>query len=528
MLLSENRPIRAAIIVPPIQDFYTTPHRMSSLGAKIVLQLLKQADYEVLLIDGMKHEGPGKQIPLPSSLLYLKPHLIPNETEKCSFFTRFRHFGCSYEEIVLTIGKFDPGICFISCFAFCYSAPVLELSKRIKQKFPDMVIVVGGAGVSVYPDFFLRNASVDYTLGGEAEICLPPFISFLQQKRANPHLVSHLGWKENGKCCFSAIVPITTADSIQPIIAETDGNDRRTVYTASLSRGCHSSCRFCSNHLTHGRPFRHCTIGRFGELLQKFPNFSDDHAVHFNFEDDNLLCDVPFFRSVMEHCRRRFPDVRFSAENGLDYRLTSAEQCHELIAAGFTQFNFTLGSVSSKTLDQANRSIDIDKYDELLSCAERYAIPVITYVICGFPEDTKTSIAENLRFLLSRKTIIGISLFYPVPGIPGFEDRTLFDEISPQRCTGSAAYSWSDSLSTGTLITAFRLARLINLMKSTGQSDEEKAVIERTISTGKLHTVVKERRQRRIVEVPKQDAELVEMVLDQYERTNAKRRYAGR
>ena len=505
--------IRAAVIIPPIQDFYITPHRISSLGVKTVCRILCKSGIRTLLIDGLNQGKSSAQIQLPQELSYLEKFIVRQETGRLSYFTRFQHFGSSYDTIADQIKEFMPEICFISCFAFCYSGTVMELSQVIKNRFPEMTIVAGGAGVSVYPEYFLNRAQIDYTLSGEAEVCLPAFISYLKNKRTDHQRVPGLGWKESGICRKNPADVFTTADTLQPLITRTFENRRRTVLTASLSRGCPASCRFCSNHLAHGKKFRHCSVEQFNRKLDEIPGIPAEQEVSINFEDDNLLYDFTFLRSIVEQCRKRFPRVRFTAENGLDYRLLSEDQCRELIQAGFAQFNFTLGSLSQDILNGTERTINLDHYSNLLDIISQQSIPVITYVICGFPDDTKETVAFNLRFLSDKKTIIGLSLFYPVPGIPGFKDSALFDSISPGCLCGSAAYSWSRNLSTGSLITLFRLARLLNLMKSPKKSGVEHAVISLIHDTGRLHTVVKEGKKRVVVPVPGQDDELVKMVI---------------
>ena len=505
---------RAAIVIPPIEDFYCTPHRISSLGVGILKQILENENFNYIYINALENPIRVKRRPLLPALSYLQPYILPEETGKCSYFTNFRYYGKSYEVIVEEICAFDPAICFIGCFAFCYCRPVIEISRRIRQRLPQTIIVAGGAGVSVYPEYFLRETAIDYTLSGEAEINLMQFINFIRDDGIPCESITGLGWKKGPLPICNPVDKITTAATIMPVFEKIIETPTRMVYSLSLSRGCPSTCRFCANHLAHGRQFRHCTVGTFDRLLKQMPHPANGKEIRCNFEDDNLLHDTCFLVAILDSCRKAFPGVvRFSAENGLDYRLLTSELCDRLIDMGFRQFNFTLGSVSSEMLGRSGRAADIDRYDRLISIAWKRGVPVITYVICGFPEETKESIADNLRFLISRNTVIGVSLFYPVPGIPGFENRKAFDKVPPQLCAGASAYSWSSRLTTQTLVTAFRLARLINLMKAAVKSEEESVVIQKTINSGRLHTIIKECSQRRIIEVPRQDAELVGMVL---------------
>jgi len=506
-------PLKVAIIIPPIEDFYATPHRMSSLGATIVAKLLERANCSVVTIDGVGNCSKKQQIALPAPLSYLKQHLMPGETGKCSFFGHYYHFGDTVEEIATRVLLYSPQICFISCFAFCYGDSTIALAAEIKKQMPSLPIVAGGAGVSVYPDYFLRNRSIDYTLSGEAETNIAAFVSYFSAADSSGDNVPGLGFKKGDRLCFSSVVEHADSASLTPVIIKTSDTLSTVNLTASLSRGCNSRCRFCANHLVHGRSFRHTHIELFSSLLSEHLPLSSGKKVAINFEDDNLLNDLPFFREVLKQCKTVFPNVSFTAENGLDYRQLTPDLCNELIDSGFTQFNFTLGSVSSSLLSRELRTGSLDEFTNLVTLCNTRSIRVISYCICGFPNETVASLAATLLFLKQLRTTIGISMFYPVPGIPGFTDKKVFDALPPLLSRGSSAYPWSTSLSTDTLVTAFRLARMINCNLDANQSTEERECIATTIATGKLHTIIKEKKTRRIIEVPVQDVELVQRVM---------------
>lgn len=500
------------IAIPPIEDFYATPHRISSLGSRIATTLLENGGYPVRIINNLASSNRKRQLPLPAALAHLSPFLIANETGHSSYFTRYHRFGEDYDAVADKITGTNPSLCFISTFAFCYGESTLKLAQAIKRKSPELTVVACGAGVSVHPDYFLRRSSIDFTLSGEAETNLLTFIGYLTGKYPAPEFVPGLGYKDKGRRIFIPAAAPTDGNTLQPVLALTGETKGAVYYTASVSRGCNSACRFCANHLVHGRAFRFADPERFATQVGALPDAAKGKTVFFNFEDDNLLCDMPRFREIIRICRKRFPGVRFTAENGIDYRLMSDEICSELIDAGFTQFNFTLGSADKTILQQETRHGSLTRYNALLALCRRGNCKVITYIICGFPEDTKETISRSFKFLMTKETAIGVSLFYPVPGLPGFRDLKIFDTLSPSLCCGSAAWPWNNSLSTETLTTTFRIARMINCMHSFDLTDQEQEVITRTIQTGSLHTMIKDKGQRRVVEVPRQDRALVRMV----------------
>jgi hypothetical protein len=77
----------AAVIIPPITDFYTTPHRLSALGAGILVNLLSKNNTNVYFFNFPLEHSRRKTVPLPDTLNYLTSHILPDETGRCSFFT---------------------------------------------------------------------------------------------------------------------------------------------------------------------------------------------------------------------------------------------------------------------------------------------------------------------------------------------------------------------------------------------------------------------------------------------------------
>lgn len=509
------KPLRAAVVVPPIQDFYFSPHRFSTIGASILSDLLKRVGLEVTFVNFPAMVKKGCTMSLPSELSYLKPYILEDETGKASFFKTFKRFGPSLQQCSEMICVLKPDLCFYSCFAFCYATPALQLSKLVKQQCLRAVSVFGGAGVSTYPEYFLRDESVDYTISGEAEVSICDFINYITTPYPEPNKVSGLGWKENGNFRYSP-VRLTESEEILCPAMKTGESRAMAYYTVSLSRGCPLECNFCSNWLCHGKNFRRCTDQQIEKIIDEISksDISSKKTISINFEDDNLLFDYPFWVKTIKSIRNQFPDTQFYAENGIDYRLLNDQKCRELISLGFAQFNFSLGSVNKSVLKTAGRKTDLEHYSAMLSIASQYSLPVITYFICGFKDDSIESIAQNLAFLFKQKTLIGISLFYAVPGICGFEDRSMFDRLAPVLCCGSSAYPWNNSLSTETLISAFRLARIINLSKSQIISSDEKLLLDEIFKTKKLFTILKKKSEISIVEVPNQDHQLVRMVLE--------------
>jgi hypothetical protein len=72
----------------------------------------------------------------------------------------------------------------------------------------------------------------------------------------------------------------------------------------------------------------------------------------------------------------------------------------------------------------------------------------------------------------------------------------------PGLSRGSFAYPWTEALSTKELITAFRLARYVNLLKKVQKTPEDRSLLERIQFTHRLHTLMKSNHTKKMVLVP--------------------------
>jgi anaerobic magnesium-protoporphyrin IX monomethyl ester cyclase len=514
---SQTLTLRAIIAIPSVYDFYFTPHRFSSLGAKILGGLLADNAIDASIINFPVSQKRGLPIPLPHELSYIHDFFSPQETGKLSYFTKYRQFGPSPEQCANTIVSASPDLCFISCFAFSYAMQTLDLARHIKKLQPKLPIIVGGAGPSSYPQYFIRDPSIDFVLTHESEISTKSFLAALLDHTDNFSSVPNCFWKKNSAIQIPSVNQFTRPCDISVVISKTFETRDSVYFSTSLSRGCPKKCGFCSNSLTHGASFRVASIDTVKQALSHAPIEAAHRTkkIFIIFEDDNLLIDETYCFEIIRLFKSTFKQAAFLFENGIDYTLLSPELVDRLAMEGVSQFNLSIATTDSKIARQERRPLSIDHYEKVVRSVASHRVPCITYFICGFKDDTKQSIAATLAFLHSQPTLIGISLFYAVPGISGFQDLSRFDDLPPFLCNGSSAYPWNGSLSTETLITAFRLSRYCNLVKQEKKSDFEIAALRKIQETKRLFTFVKTPQGIEIAAVQHYDEELTEMFFEE-------------
>ncbi len=470
--------MKIVLVQPPVEDFYFTPHRSSVLGLHALADIWGRRGHDCQIINFPMEKPKKKKIPFPEQLEYLAPYLkiYNNEMKNTSWFSNYYRFGPSLDTCCEKIMAFEPSVIAISCFAWSYAGTTLGLLKMLREGFSENppLLVVGGAGASVMPDFFTPFA--DLVLLGEGENA----INMIEEAA-----VLNRGILPGRKMAMEAVKDIPFSWDIKY-----RKNNRFTV-TTMLSRGCPRMCSFCANHLVFGKSLRKVDLKTvftgidniLNHVLKKSKpiDLETDKAgvhgcrikLHINFEDDNILFQKKYFLTVLEYvntkCSQNMIDFSFSTENGMDYLLLSYEILMEFKRLNLTQLNLSMASMDSNQLKEAKREGSLQKLEVILKISEQLGLSAITYFICGLKNDTAIKIVETLAYLHSLKTSIGISHYYPVPGLEDWQSRNVFFEKPPFLCCGSSAYPWNKSLDTRELITAFRLARLSNYIKENSQ-----------------------------------------------------------
>jgi hypothetical protein len=507
--------IRAAVAVPPVFDFYFTPHRFSVLGARIVGKLLEPLCDNVALYNFPLMRPKGAQLPIPAELKHLHPFLIAQESGPLSFFTRFQRFGPPIEECARLIATSEPSHCFISCFAFCYATATLQLASELKKLLPHCRVVVGGAGVCAYPDYFMRSPAVDFALCGEAESGLESLVMAFDKGDDVLSQLPNLWFRTQlGTIHPPQHTSRPSADEIMVAAGQTQESAQRRVVALSLSRGCPRKCRFCSNALSHGTTLRTASPRAINQALQTI-GCDDNQPLHCILEDDNLLFNPPLLLQTLDAVSSRCPQAEFQLENGIDYHLLTPSLLDELIKRRVRHFNLSLVSIDAVQSSNEQRVLNLRAYESVIAQLQHHSIPSTTYFICGLKGDTRQSVVSTLLYLAAQPTLCGISLFYPVPGLADFENRTQFDAVAPGLCCGSAAWPWNGSLDTQSLLTAFRLSRLINLEKSPHRSDSDELLLRKVWSEKRLYTRIRQERTTRTVAVENIDTEMVDLFFSQ-------------
>jgi hypothetical protein len=136
------------------------------------------------------------------------------------------------------------------------------------------------------------------------------------------------------------------------------------------------------------------------------------------------------------------------------------------------------------------------EFDSVLTETERIGLDVIAYGIFGMPGQTIEEMIDTLIYLMSRRVLIGPSIYYPVPGTSLFERCKKEGSLPshPSQFRSSAFPIETKQFCRLDLATLFRLARVLNFVKGKIDTNE----IEEGITWGTLCRIMNVKAEARV------------------------------
>jgi len=204
-------------------------------------------------------------------------------------------YGDHVDIAVKRVLEINPDILAISVIQV-NSKKVIQFVENIREAKKGIMIILGGHGPSLAPDFYL-NHNVDMVFIGDSDVSLPMFIEKFNQN-CNLYDIPGIAYIDSSnKMIFNEPperiknldeLPMMARDTL-PLLLEKYG--KNICVSLSSSRGCYKNCSYCSvrsyNALQKGKIYRERSVE---SLIDEIKWLNDTYGVFkFNFIDDNFI-----------------------------------------------------------------------------------------------------------------------------------------------------------------------------------------------------------------------------------------------
>ena len=407
--------IKIAIINPPRLDKKSnyTAALTIPLGICYLASYLRENNIDVKIIDAL-----GSDI---------------NKIRK--YDDNFDYIGMEISEITKEISDCD--VIGISANFSVQQRLLLEIIKKLRETFPEKIIVAGGNEATINYKLYLDNG-VDYIVLGEGEETLLKLIKYLEKNR-KPVMINGLAFYNKKKLVVNEKKYIDNLDKM-PFPArdmlplenywsakKSHGPVTRKFTSIITSRGCPYNCSFCSSSLFWSRMWRKRSIDSVIEEIEECINKYG--ITEFELEDDNLTLDKERAKELFRKIIEKGLKINWTTPNGVRSDHVDEEMLDLMKKSGCNHLTFAPESGSKRILKEIyNKSIDIDRIKILVKKCNKIGIKTACFFVVGTPPETKKDRKYTERYIidLARCGLDEIGIFPCMP-YPGTEIRKFYD-----------------------------------------------------------------------------------------------------
>lgn len=312
------------------------------------------------------------------------------------------------------ISEYKPDLVGIAMMTLGYKEHYL-LIDSIKQSFPDVKIVIGGAHISTFREKVLEECkNVDYGIVLEGEESI---VELCQGKA--PHEIKGLVYRSDGNVVYTGDREfIKDLDSVPyPLYQELNLDNYSPNMPTVTSRGCPHMCTYCPVYLAIGRRF---FVRSASSVIEEMDYWYRRGYRKFNIWDDNFSL---IKSRVYEICdlieTKGLKDISIDIPNGVRADKVDRNMLARMKEVGFYQISFGVESASNKVLKNLRKGETVEDNERAIAAACDLGYEVYLFFIIGSPGETWQDFEESL--VLAQKYPVAEARFHTLIPFPGTE-----------------------------------------------------------------------------------------------------------
>jgi len=325
-----------------------------------------------------------------------------------------------------------------------FSSDLITVSQSlsiVKNKRPDVKIVLGGAHPSYFPEQTLQYfEKADYAIRGEGEKGLTDLIRHISDPNIiKPEDIPGLIWREHGNIkCNPPYFPEDLDSLGSPdwkLINPCNYPFQTSYLTKSkivapliMTRGCPYQCTFCAVRSITGKKIRSHSVSYIIDEIKYLK--AEFEIKEICFIDDNFLV---YKNRIVDLCERIIQyklDIRWSCF-GIRLDLVDENILSLMEKSGCYLLTVGIESGSQRVLNHMKKNLTIDLIEEKIKLInEKSGIKVIGNFILGYPIETQEDIRKTINFAKSLP-LYGANFlpFFPTPGTEIFDELVAKKEL---------------------------------------------------------------------------------------------------
>jgi len=306
----------------------------------------------------------------------------------------------------------------------------MALAAAVKQRRPDVRIIVGGQQATYIADEILSSGHVDAVVRGEGEVTLAEILD-----AGGFRGVPGVSWRDGETIRHEVDRPLI-ADLDQILPPNRDLLPDRTPYRMGAyriegietSRGCPHHCSFCSVRNFHRGRWRAKSVERvmkeIDAVLERYP---ERKIVYFT--DDSFAIDIKRVETICKAIVERRTDAYFWCQARGDALAKHPEVVEWMGKAHFAAVLMGIETPIPRLLEKARKGASADQIAEAVRLLHSHDIGVWGTFVLGLPGETPAETETSAAFIPTVEAdVIQITVATPIPG------SQLYEEAKAEGC----------------------------------------------------------------------------------------------
>ncbi len=309
------------------------------------------------------------------------------------------------------------------------------LVKKIKNYYPDSIVIVGNSVAGSCYEVFMKNAPNDVTVIGEGEITTYEVLKAIRDKLPFEH-IEGIAYRSNGviiknkarkalkKIDEYPMIDWNLFDVKKYIESQSNRNsfgsgDETISMPVVTARGCAFRCTFC-HFVFWDDPYRYRSPASIIEEIKR--NINEYGANYINFWDDlsfaslnqveRLVDAILESGLIFDWSAAIRTDLLGNPKHAYERRLKVAEK---MKLSGCKAVGFSLESGDPDILQMMEKRIDTEYFTQQIQILHKVGIVCNTSVVFGYPLETPESIQKTFQMCLKNRVYPSIGFLLPLP-----------------------------------------------------------------------------------------------------------------
>lgn len=411
--LSKNNP-HILLVNPWIHDFAAYDLWMKPVGLLGIGAILRENGYSVDLIDCLDRYDPvipeserGKPGAFFTGKYTKRPIPKPPAVQDVNRY--YAQYGTPERFVHAKLRDIrTPDAVFVTSAMTYWYGGVAETIRVLRERFPDVPVVLGGIYATLMPAHAEEFSGADYIFTGEAE---QQILDWLHETFGFPGGRKYRTLDEYPHPAYD----LYNAVHFLPLLS---------------SRGCPLNCTFCASRLLSGGYRRRSVESVLNEIFISADRFGVDTVA---FYDDALLHEKerhfqPVVQEILESGRR----LTLHTPNGLQAEAIDKETARLMFRAEFRTVRLSLETVDPAQRRNISHKVTAGGFAGAvanLSDAGYDRKEIETYILMGLPRQTPADVLDTVWFAAETGVISRLAAFSPIPGTPDYEEAIKCGEL---------------------------------------------------------------------------------------------------